>query len=243
MAADPQELPRTSALIVAAGSSTRMGGGAAVRKPFLALGGRTVIEHACAAFDRVPAVREIVLVGHPDDLERLRALSAASSAMRKVRALVPGGALRTDSVRAGVRACAPDAELIAVHDAARPLVTADVILRAIAVADEHGAALVAVPVVDTVKTSADGKRADATLDRSVLWAAQTPQVFRRALIVDLLDRAAREDFRPTDEAALYERYVGPIALSRGANSNAKLTTPEDLAVFTALLRLRQENEA
>lgn len=243
MTDDESQLPRTSALIVAAGSSTRMGGGAAVRKPFLALGGRTVIEHACAAFDRVPSVREIVLVGHPDDLQRLRALSGASGVMRKVRAVVPGGELRTDSVRAGVQACAADSELIAVHDAARPLVTADVVERALAVAAAHGASLVAVPVVDTVKTSADGKRAEATLDRSVLWAAQTPQVFRRDLLVGLLERAAREDFRPTDEAALHERYVGPIAISRGANSNAKLTTPEDLAVFTALLRLRQENDA
>jgi 2-C-methyl-D-erythritol 4-phosphate cytidylyltransferase len=243
MAAELRALPRTSALIVAAGNSTRMGSDTAVRKPFLVLGGRTVIEHACAAFDRVPAVREIVLVGHRDDLERLRALTSASAAMRKVRALVQGGELRTDSVRAGVRACAADAELIAVHDAARPLVTAEVIERAIAVAGEQGAALVAVPVVDTVKTSSDGKRAGATLDRGVLWAAQTPQVFRRELLVDLLERAAREDFRPTDEAALYERYVGPIAISRGASANAKLTTLEDLALFTALLRVRQEKDA
>ncbi|MCY2959342.1 MAG: 2-C-methyl-D-erythritol 4-phosphate cytidylyltransferase [Planctomycetota bacterium] len=243
MAARPPEVPSTSALIVAAGSSTRMGAGAGIRKPFLALGGLTVIEHACSAFDRVAAVTEIVVVGHADDLDRLRALAASSSAMRKVRALVPGGELRTDSVRAGVRACAPGSELVAVHDAARPLVTSTIIERALHLAAREGAALVAVPVVDTVKTSADGERADATLDRSVLWAAQTPQVFRRALLVELLERAAREGFRPTDEAALHERYVGPIPISRGASHNAKLTTPEDLAVFTALLRLRQESDA
>ncbi len=240
MADSSPKLPRTSALIVAAGSSTRMGGGPGMRKPFLALGGRTVIEHACDAFDRIAAVHEIVVVGHADDLERLRAMAAVSTMMRKVRALVPGGELRTDSVRAGVRACALDSELIAVHDAARPLVTRAVVERALELAARAGAALAAVPVVDTVKTSADGKRADATLDRSVLWAAQTPQVFRRALLVELLERAAREGFRPTDEAALHERFVGPIPISRGASENGKLTTPEDLAVFTALLRLRRE---
>jgi len=243
MADRPPELPRTSALIVAAGNSVRMGGGPSERKPFLALGGLTVIEHACAAFDRVEAVHEIVVVGHADDLERLRALAARSRTMRKVRAVVPGGELRTDSVRAGVRASALDSVLIAVHDAARPLVTREVVERALELAASAGAALVAVPVVDTVKTSADGKRAEATLDRSVLWAAQTPQVFRRALLVELLERAAREGFRPTDEAALHERFVGPIPISRGASENGKLTTPEDVAVFDALLRLRRENDA
>lgn len=219
-----------------------MGGGAAVRKPFLELGGRTVIEHACAAFDRVDAVHEIVLVGRADDLERLRALAASSSAMRKVRAFATGGEQRTDSVRAGLRSCAADSELVAVHDAARPLVTPTIVADALSLAAREGAALVAVPVVDTVKSSTDGERADATLDRARLWAAQTPQVFRRALLVELLARAEREGFRPTDEAALHERFVGPIALSRGASTNAKLTTPDDLAVFGALLALRREDE-
>lgn len=217
-----------------------MGTQAAVRKPFLLLGELTVIEHSCAAFDAVNAVREIVVVVHADDLERLRALADASPVMRKVRAIVPGGELRTDSVRAGLRACATDSELIAVHDAARPLVTTDVIERALHVAAREGAALVAIPVVDTLKSSSDGRRADATIDRSALWSAQTPQVFRRKLLTDLLERAASEEFRPTDEAALHERYVGPIAISRGTSANVKLTTPEDLALFTALLSLRSE---
>ncbi len=238
--APTREGPHTAALIVAAGDSTRMGSGAAVRKPLLLLGARTVIEHSCAAFDASDAVREIVVVAHTDDLERMRELASSSPAMHKVRAIVSGGELRTDSVRAGLRACAIDCELIAVHDAARPLVTTDVIERALRVAAREGAALVAVPVVDTLKSSSDGRRADSTLDRSTLWSAQTPQVFRRKLLADLLERAASEQFRPTDEAALHERYVGPIAISRGASTNVKLTTPEDLALFTALLSLRSE---
>ncbi len=242
MTAEKMALPWTCALVVAAGSSTRMGG-ASARKPFLALGARTVLEHACAAFDATPAVREIVIVGHIEDLDRIRALAASSSALRKVRAIVAGGDMRADSVRAGVRATASEAELVAVHDAARPLITRDIVERALALAAIEGAALVAVPVVDTVKTSSDGVRAEATLDRSVLWAAQTPQVFRRQLLLELLDRAAREGFRPTDEAALHERYAGPISISRGSSANGKLTTPEDVAVFTALLRLRAEEHA
>ncbi len=242
MSAEKKGLPWTSALVVAAGGSTRMGG-ASVRKPFLVLGARTVLEHACAAFDVTPAVREIVIVGHLEDLDRIRALAASSAALRKVRAIVAGGELRTDSVRAGVRATAPEAELVAVHDAARPLVTREVVERALTLAALEGAALVAIPVVDTVKTSSDGVRAEATLERSVLWAAQTPQVFRRELLLEFLDRAAREGFRPTDEAALHERYAGPIPISRGSSANGKLTTPEDVAVFTALLCLRAEEHA
>jgi len=242
MTAENMALPWTSALVVAAGGSTRMGG-ASARKPFLVLGSRTVLEHACAAFDATPAVREIVIVGHLDDLDRIRALAASSPALRKVRAIVPGGEMRADSVRAGVRATAPEARLVAVHDAARPLVTREIVERAVALAAVQGAALVAVPVVDTVKTSSDGVRAEATLDRSVLWAAQTPQIFRRELLLELLERAAREGFRPTDEAALHERYAGPISIARGSSANGKLTTPEDVAVFTALLRLRAEEHA
>lgn len=242
MTTDKSALPWTSALVVAAGGSTRMGGTSA-RKPFLVLGERTVLEHACAAFDAAPAVHEIVIVGHVEDLDRIRALAASSSVLRKVRAIVPGGEMRADSVRAGVRATAPDSRLVAVHDAARPLVTREIVERALAVAASEGAALVAIPVVDTVKTSSDGTRAESTLDRSVLWAAQTPQVFRRELLLEFLERAAREGFRPTDEAALHERYAGPIPIARGSSANGKLTTPEDVAVFAALLRLRAEEHA
>ncbi len=237
----PTGYPRTSALIVAAGRSTRMGSEAPDRKPFLRLGGRTVIEHACSAFDAVDAVNEIVLVGHADDLVRLRELAATSTSMRKVRVIVPGGELRTDSVRAGLDACASDAELVAVHDAARPLLTREVLERALEVAAREGAALVAVPVVDTIKSTRDGLCAETTLDRSALWAAQTPQVFRRVLLGDLLERASRDDFRPTDEASLHERYVGPIPISLGSSVNGKLTTPEDIALFEAILSLLAEH--
>jgi len=153
-----------------------------------------------------------------------------------VRAIVAGGAVRSDSVRAGLAACAAQCELVALHDAARPLVERDSVERALALAARLGAALLAIPVTDTVKTSADGERAEATLDRSVLWCAQTPQVFRRELLQRLVERAAAEGFRPTDEAALHERYVGPIPIARGSARNLKLTTPEDLPLILALLR-------
>ena len=226
----------TSAVLVAAGRSTRMSGGAN-RKPFLELEGRTVLEIACEAFDNAPSVVEIVVVGHPDDLERIRRLAAESRSMKKVRRVVPGGEERSDSVRAGVSACG-DTALLAIHDVARPLVTADLVERAIAVASVRGAALVAVPATDTMKTSSDGKSAESTLDRSVLWSAQTPQVFRKGLFVELLERALAEGYRPTDDSALHEAYVGPVPIVPGDSSNLKITRTEDLAIAAAILRER-----
>jgi 2-C-methyl-D-erythritol 4-phosphate cytidylyltransferase len=240
MSATDTQPPATSAVIVAAGSSTRMGAAHGARKPLLPLAGRTVIEHACAAFDALPCVREIVVVAHADDVGRLRELSAASPALRKLRAVVPGGEQRPDSVRAGLAACDPASALVAVHDAARPLVTPDIVERALRAAARHGAALVAVPVADTLKAAPDGERAASTVDRSALWCAQTPQVFRLELLRALAERAAAEGFRPTDESALHERYVGPVALVRGSAENLKITTPEDLRLAAAILRGREE---
>jgi 2-C-methyl-D-erythritol 4-phosphate cytidylyltransferase len=131
---------------------------------------------------------------------------------------------------------------VAVHDAARPLVTRAIVERALTVADRRGAALVAMPVRDTIKTSSTGDLAEGTIDRSVLWAAQTPQVFRTALLRELFERAASDEFRPTDEAALHERYVGPVPLVEGESDNLKITTPTDLVVAEAILRARARKE-
>lgn len=230
-----------AALIVAAGSSTRFRRGAAaqaVGKPFQRLGASSVLEHACAAFAAVGGVRELVIVARAEDLEQVQRLVRDSAALGKVRAIVEGGVQRSDSVRAGLEAISPECEYVAVHDAARPLVTSAVIERALTLAASRGAALVAVPVRDTIKTSSTGDHAESTIDRSVLWAAQTPQVFRTALLRELFERAAAEDFQPTDEAALHERYIGPIALVEGDSTNFKITTPSDLTMAEAIVRAR-----
>lgn len=230
------------AVLVAAGNSTRMGAGS-VRKPLLELGGLSLIEHACAAFDAAPHVVEIVIVAHAEDLARLRALQASSAAFAKVRSIVAGGTERTHSVRAGVAAVSDACEIVLVHDAARPLVAPATIERAIAVAAREGAALVALQVSDTLKHSSDGARAEHTLDRSKHWTAQTPQAFRTQLLRELLGRAEADGFVPTDDAALHERYVGPIALVPGEPTNLKITTPADLELAQAILAARTKENA
>jgi 2-C-methyl-D-erythritol 4-phosphate cytidylyltransferase len=243
----PPSLPRTTAILVAAGQSVRLqsqdGEGNHARKPYLMLEGRTVLEHVCEAFACVEAIAEIVIVGHRDDLARLGRLAASSPALRKVRRIVPGGELRSDSVSAGVAAAGEGSELVAIHDVARALIRPATIERALAAAAEHGSALVAVPMTDTVKTSSDGLHSEGTLDRSVLWCAQTPQVFRRAQFRQLLERARAENFRPTDDCAIWEKYMAPVPIVRGDTSNLKLTSAEDLELAAAILRARRAEKA
>ena len=230
--------PPTCCVLVAAGGSTRMGAGE--RKPFLRLAGLTILERACAAFDAVPAVTSIVVVVREQDRERVEELQRGSPALAKVTRVVTGGAQRADSVRAGIEAAPAEAELIAVHDAARALVEPATVSRALETAGREGAALVAVPVRDTIKRAPDGRRAQETVDRAPLWAAQTPQVFRARTLRELAARAAAEGFVPTDDAALWERWVGPVPLVRGEETNLKITTAADLAVAEAILERREE---
>jgi 2-C-methyl-D-erythritol 4-phosphate cytidylyltransferase len=237
-----QRHPTAAAVIVAAGSSTRMGAGGA-RKPLMPLRGRPVLEHACSAFDAALTVSEIIVVAHPDDLPTIERWCAERAAFDKVKAVVAGGAERSDSVRRGARWCAFEVDVICVHDAARPLVQPARIDAVVRRAAETGAALLAHPVRDTLKRSADGVFAEATVDRAGLFAAETPQAFAARPFRELLARAEREAFSPTDDAALWERYTGPVALVEGELANLKLTTPEDLALADAILVARAEARA
>lgn len=234
----PTDAPAAAAVLLAAGRSTRMGDGR--RKPFLELEGRPVLEHAALAFQRSRLVEAVVLVAHGDDLERVGALvRERPGAFGKVVAVVAGGPERTDSVARGVAAVPERCELVAIHDAARALVRPETIDRCLAAAHASGAALVALPCSDTVKETDDGERSARTLDRARLWLAQTPQAFRTGPYRDLLARAEAEGFKPTDDAALFERYVGPVTLVEGERANLKLTTPEDLVIAAAILRARE----
>jgi 2-C-methyl-D-erythritol 4-phosphate cytidylyltransferase len=232
---------RATAVLVAAGDSRRMtASGRSERKPWLELAGRTILERSCAALDACASVRELVVVAHPDDLERIEALSASCAALGKLGAVVAGGRERADSVRLGARAATGEPDVLAVHDAARPLVRAELVERAIQAAARDGAALLAVPVDDTIKTSEHGRRAESTLERSSLWRAQTPQCFQTEPFLELLERAERDGFRPTDDAALWERYKGPVTIVEGSSTNLKITRAEDLELARAILSSREE---
>ena len=230
------EHSHTLAVLVAAGRSSRMG--AALRKPFLTLEGTPVLVHAVRALSEAPSVKRIVVVVHPDDQKRAEECLRGPHRPRQVEAILPGGDERIDSVRVGAMWPCEGIDKVLIHDGARPLVTPALVESVIQAAREHGAALLALPVLETLKRSADGSFAEGTLDRTGLWKAQTPQVFKAARFRGLLDRARSEGFRPTDDAALWERYVGPVAIVRGAPANLKITQPEDLEIAQAIVRAR-----
>lgn len=175
-----------------------------------------------------PEIAEIVLVVAPEDVERARWLLFRPDGDKPER-VVAGGATRTESVRLGIQEASPESDLVVVHDGARPLVTPELVARCLAAAAVHGAVVAALPATDTVK-QADGEGVvTATLDRSQLWLAQTPQVFRRRLLEAALEAAAAQGASGTDDASLVERLGHPVHLVPGDPDNLKVTWPEDLA--------------
>ena len=219
-------------LLPAAGLGTRMGG----RKALLELAGQPLIAHTLRCFAPFREhLCQTILVAHPDDLEPIEThWGALLRESYRVTDVVPGGARRQDSVRAGLACLRPEAELVAIHDAVRPFVSPQAILAAIEAAEATGAAIVATPMKPTVKRVAEGRIA-ATVDRRGLWCAQTPQVFRRQLILDAYAAAERDGLDATDDAQLVEHIGRPEAVVPGSDLNIKITTPEDLRLAEAIL--------
>ena len=225
---------RCSAVVPAAGSSTRMW----KDKLLLPLGEQPVLLHTLRALDACPYITEIVVVTREELIVPIGQL-CRDAALEKVRKVIVGGATRSHSVLAGLGELSPDAELAAIHDGARPLVSQAVLEAVIRRASECGAAAPAVPVKDTVKRARDGL-VTATLDRAELRAVQTPQVFQVDLIKTALQKALEDGAELTDDCAAVERLGIGVALTEGDYCNLKLTTPEDLAVAEALLAWREE---
>lgn len=221
------------AIIPAAGAGRRMG--KETPKLLLTLGGRPVLAHTLSAFERASLVEGVVVVASESTLDACRREVVERFGLRKVSALVLGGAERQDSVRAGLEAVRGRAEIVVVHDGARPFVTPRLIDASVEQCRRSGGVVVAVPVKDTVKVAEDGRVVE-TLDRSRLWAAQTPQTFPFDLLYDAHSRALAEGFRGTDEASLVERGGGTVTLLEGSYDNIKITTPEDIALGEMILK-------
>lgn len=231
---------------MAAGRSQRMGG---VDKQLRTIGGLPVIVRTVAAFEACPDVDAIVLVVNPDNMVGAAELRTHFG-WTKVRAMVPGGERRQDSVGAGLTAVlrltrevdgkTGPYEWIAVHDGARPLLSPELISRGLEAAREVGAAVAAMPSTDTVKTVDTNQTITGTLERSNLWLAQTPQVFRTTLLVGAYDALRRREDSPdaTDDARLVEMTGHPVKVFEGERTNIKITTPTDLLIAEAILKGR-----
>lgn len=213
-----------AAIVAAGGTGTRLK--ARRHKSFVPVAGRPMLGWVLRALEKAPSVKDVLIVAHPDDIAAARALARKEKA-GKVSAVVAGGETRMASVRRGLDALPERAKWVLVHDAARPLVTPGLIEATISAARAAKAAIAAVPVVPTIKQGRNGWVVK-TLDRSTLWAVQTPQVFERKLLERAHARA--NGFEATDDAALIEKLGGKVRLVPGSDRNIKVTTPEDLKI-------------
>ncbi len=212
--------------------------GSATPKQFMMLGEWPLMLHALRVFERTPSVAEVILVVPQG--ERTRALTEVVEryGVKKVLKVVAGGATRQESVSNGLRETDDDTEIVVIHDAVRPFVTEDLIARSIEAARRDGGAIVAVPMKDTPKRVGPDGRIQRTLDRSGLWLAQTPQTFRRELILEAYRQAERDGLRATDDAALVERLGRNVGIVPGRWDNIKITTPEEFVIAEAILAAR-----
>lgn len=226
-----------SAIIVAAGRSTRMGGD--MSKQFILLDGVPVIVRTLKAFELADGVREVVIAARQEDIPQMYALIQEYE-ITKVKQIVTGGETRQESVFRAIAQADNQADFLAIHDGARPLIRPQEIDQAVEAAVKHGAAALGVPVKDTVKrVDADGRILE-TPERTALWSVQTPQVFARALYLRAVEQAGAEAAALTDDCQLVERLGEPVFLARGAYSNLKITTPEDVFAAEGILRASED---
>jgi 2-C-methyl-D-erythritol 4-phosphate cytidylyltransferase len=223
-----------SAIIVAAGGSRRMG----FNKLFATLAGKPVIAHTIRAFERANSVTEIILVACDDRHDEVKKIVRAEN-FQKVRAIIAGGEHRQDSVCAGLDRPSADAKYVAVHDAARPLITSGQIERVFEQCRIHGAAALAERVNDTLKRADIGLVVTGSVDRHQLYAMQTPQIFERALIEEAYRVVHAENVSVTDEVSAVERLGRKVVLVLNDNFNFKITYPRDLPLAEFVLKQRR----
>ena len=224
-------------MIVAAGKGTRMG--LNVDKTFLEIAGKPVLAHTWQRFANAQCIDEIILVVR-DGMQSAFQEIAEKFSLTKPFRLVAGGKERQDSVWNGLEAVSADTEIVAIQDAARPCTSEALIEATIAAARETGAAVAAQAIIDTIKESADGKTIDRTLDRSKLWAVQTPQTFRLQVIKNALAEVRKRGILVTDDTAACDLIGQPVRLVVSPEPNPKVTRPEDLPYISLLLQDKRQ---
>ncbi len=226
-----------SVIIAAAGNSTRYGTGKS--KQFLILDNTPVLIKSIQAFEEIDDVKEIIITARKQDFEIIKNF-IAQYGVRKVKHIVEGGATRQDSIYAAVEKVDEKADLVAVHDGARPLIKKEVIESVIQKADDVDAAACAVPVKDTIKIIDPSGKIVTTPERDALRAVQTPQIFRFSLYKEAIEKAVLDGKQYTDDCQLVESMGYPVYLVDGDYENIKITTPDDLLVAEKFLSERRK---
>lgn len=228
--------PFVTAVVVAAGNSTRMGG---VNKQFLLIDGVPVLIRSLLALSESEYINEIVISAREEDIPRMYSMLRDWQVL-KVKEIVKGGETRQQSVFNAIRVSSPFSEYFAIHDGARPLVSKDEIENTVKAAFECKAAATAVRVKDTIKIADENGNIVSTPDRSRLWAVQTPQVFERRLYLSAIDFVKNSDGF-TDDCKLIEEYGAAVRLVEGSYDNIKITTPGDISLAEAIIGRRTDD--
>lgn len=232
-------MPRFAVILPAAGQSSRFR--QREKKPFANLDGRAVWLRTAEQFVTRDDVCQCLIVLAADDVEMFRRRYGANIAFMNIQ-IVEGGKERPDSVNNALQKLKDEVELVAIHDAVRPCITTELIDQVFASGARTGAAMLGMPITDTVKRASAAGQVEATLDRQGLWLAQTPQVFRRDWLVEAYGK--RKPNQPfTDDAQLIEAAGHPVYLVTGSTTNIKITTPEDVALAQAILQSRPKPKA
>ena len=207
-----------------------------VDKAFLSLGAKPVLVYSLMAFEKCPDVDEVVLVVRKERVEAARC-AVQMFGCKKVIKIIAGGNQRQQSVANGLAAISADSEVVAVHDGARPCVAPDLISATIKSARQYGSGVAAVKITDTVKEVEKGMTISQTIDRTKLWRVQTPQTFKVALLRKAFVMVAKKKIKITDEASSVELIGDNVRLVQSSSSNIKITSPDDLVLAAALMRL------
>ncbi len=229
----------TSAVILAAGSSTRMGG---VKKQFITINGLSVVARTVIEFEKSPLIDEIVLVCRSDEVSEYDGFTEKHG-IKKPFKIIEGGNTRQESARFGSDAVNEKSKFIAIHDAARCLITQEMIYKVCHAAYLHGGAVLAIKAVDTVKIADKSAFIESTPERKFTWQAQTPQVFKTNAFRAAAYVARDEKLEGTDDASLLEHIKIPVKLVEGSRENIKITEPCDIYFAEAVLRSRAEENA
>lgn len=226
-------MDKLKVIIAAAGSASRMQ--SELNKQYMLLDDKPVLFYAINTFCRMPQVEEIVVVAHPDEVNYCSQNVVAKYNLSKVTKVIAGGASRQESVSYGLTALGSNTAYVAIHDGARPLVREADILECFSNAITYGAAILGVFATNTMKLVDEDNLVVKTIDRSKLVAAQTPQIFDYAKLVEAYKLAKLDGFKATDDASVYEKYQGQVKLVVGDNRNIKITHSKDIGIAEELL--------
>jgi len=231
---------KADAIIVSAGKGQRFMEGR--KKQYFSLRGKPILAHTLDQFDTCPLIRSILLVVGQEDQDYCLKEIIEKFKYRKISQITPGGKRRQDSVKNGLDALSSHSEIIIIHDGVRPFVTKEMIEDSIRAAIRFGAAIIAMPVKDTIKMAHTDGTILKTLDRETLYQAQTPQAFQAPLIREAYSKAMEDNFFGTDDASLVERLGKKVHILPGSYTNIKITTPEDLMLANLILEMRAHSK-